>query len=57
MGHCILCANSKFDEKKGKWICKARNQEIYILLNSSECRFYTTDLTQVVSEYVSESNL
>ena len=57
MGHCILCVNSKFDEEKGKWMCKARNQEIYILLNSSECRFYTTDLTQGVSEYVSESNL
>lgn len=47
MGNCILCIHSTFDEKLGKWVCKSRREEIYILLDSTECKFYTNDPAQV----------
>ena len=52
MGNCILCIHSTFDEKLGKWVCKYRREEIYILLDSTECKFYTTDPAQANSETV-----
>ena len=38
--NCKTCKHSVFDEKYGEYKCKKLERRIYILLDSSECRFY-----------------
>ncbi len=40
MENCKTCEHSVFDKKYGEYKCNKLERRIYILLESSECRFY-----------------
>ena len=50
MENCKTCKHAIFNERWGEYKCAERHHSIYILLDSSECKFYKEGTPKVSLE-------